>query len=268
VSALFCALSLWGAGGAARADEVDACVNASERGQELRDQGKLRAARALFVTCAAAECPAIVRKDCTGWLAAVDEKLPSVVIHARGADGRDLADVRVTMDGETLASLLDGRAIAVDPGTHTFQLVARDLPSIRRTLLLREGDKSRPIHVVFGNDQARAEKGRTFSVPVVSWVLGGLSLAGFGALAGFGVSAQSAVEDMRATCAPGCSASRVDAARRDMILANVALGAGLATLGAAVVMVVVQNTGVAPKPPITAWKLGAGPGGLSLSAAW
>ena len=115
-------------GGAARADDVDVCASASEKGQELRDQAKLTAARELFVTCAAARCPAIVQKDCATWLAAVDEALPSVAIHARDGAGRDLTEVRVTVDGSTLIEKLDGRARSLDPGAHTFVFEAAGLP--------------------------------------------------------------------------------------------------------------------------------------------
>jgi hypothetical protein len=254
----------------AAADEVEACATASEKGQELRDQGKLRAARELFVTCAAAECPAIVQRDCTAWLASVDEKLPSVALHARDRRGRDLTEVRVTIDGEVVAERLDGRALVLDPGAHTFRFAAAGAPEVEQKLLLREGEKGRLVDVVLGPPEApkppKIEE-RRFSIPAASWVLGAVALGGFGALAGFGVSAKSAVDDMRASCAPGCAPERVDAARRDMILANVGLGVGVAALGAAVVIAAVHDSAPPAKPAAAAW-ISAGPGGLSISGAW
>lgn len=232
--------------GAARADDVDACASASEKGQELRDQAKLTAARELFVTCAAERCPAVVRKDCTTWLAEVDEALPSVAIHARDAAGKDLTDVRVTVDGATFAERLDGRAQALDPGAHTFVFEAAGLPKVTQKLLLREREKGRLVDVVLGRTEPPAPEKRPFSIPSAAWILGGASLVGFGVLAGFGLSAKTAVDDMRTSCAPGCSPGRVDDARRDMILANVGLGAGVLALGAAAIVVLVENRSPAP----------------------
>ncbi len=244
----------------ARADDVDACASASEKGQELRDQAKLRAARDLFVTCAAERCPAVVRKDCAEWLASVDEALPSVALRARDAAGRDLTEVRVTVDGAPVAPRLDGRALVLDPGAHTFVFSAAGVPDVTQKLLLQEREKGRLVEVVLGGAAPATEGG--FSVPAASLVLGGVSLASFGAMAAFGWSAKTAVDDMRATCVGHCDQGRVDTARRDMIIANVALGAGVAALGAAVVITIALNR--TPAKPGSATQLGlrAGSSGI------
>ena len=44
-----------------------------------------------------------------------------MAVHARDAKGEDLTEVRLTIDGETVAERLDGRALTLDPGTHTFR---------------------------------------------------------------------------------------------------------------------------------------------------
>ena len=278
----------------ARADDVEVCAGASEEGQELRDRGRLRAARERFVTCAAERCPAIVRKDCAGWLASVEEKLPSLIVRARDTEGRDLVDVAVTVDGEPIAERLDGRALVVDPGSRTLRFAIAGAPEVTRTLLLREGEKGRVVDVVLGvmgregggtgaggaaDAGGAARAGSGFSVPVSGWILGGLSLAGFGALAGFGLSAKSAVDDMRAGCAPACSPERVDVARRDMILANVGLGVGVLALGAAAIVITVHNR-AEPAPSAAAraargeppWlqevKVAAGPFGVAVTASF
>lgn len=252
----------------ARADDVEACASASEKGQELRDQGELRAARDLFVECAASLCPAIVRKDCAAWMSQVDERLPTVAIRARDAEGRDVSDVRVSIDGEVLAERLDGRALAVDPGTRTLRFARAGAPEVTQTLLLREGEKGRLVDVVLGAPPPRPE--RAFSVPASGWALGGVSVAAFGVGVGFGVSAKTAVDDMRAPggCAPYCEPARVDGARRDMIVANVLIGVGAAALGTAAVLTIVHARSRAGGPAAAAWRLGAGPGGLAVSGSF
>lgn len=253
-------------------DDVEACATASEKGQELRDQGKLTAARELFVTCAAERCPKIVKKDCADWLAAVDEALPSVTLRARDADGRDLTDVKVTVDDKPLADKLDGRAITLDPGSHVFHFHAAGAGDVTKTLLLHEREKGRAVDVVIGAPKEPEKRGS--SVPVTGLVLGGVSLASFGAMAGFGWSAKSAVDDMRATCEGHCDRSRVEAAQRDMILANVALGAGVLALGAAVVVTIVSNsrpsakTAITPSEPRATLRVQAATNGISISGAF
>lgn len=257
----------------ARPDDVEACATASEEGQELRDKGRLRAARALFVECAAQRCPAIVRKDCAAWMAQVEERLPTVAIHARDAQGRDVSDVRVSVDGEALADGLDGRALAVDPGSRTFRFARAGAPEVVLPLLLREGEKGRLVDVVLGAPPPAAKEPREApsSIPTAAWALGGVSLAGFGAGIGFGVVAKTAVDDMRAPggCAPACDPARVDGARRDMILANVLIGVGAAALVSAAVVTLVEVR-ARPEGKAAAWHIGAGagPGGVQLSGSF
>ncbi len=63
-----------GAGAAPRrpSDEKVACVNAASKSQQFRDAHKLVEARAELRQCVAAQCPAVVRDDCTNWLGDVE----------------------------------------------------------------------------------------------------------------------------------------------------------------------------------------------------
>jgi hypothetical protein len=100
-------------------------------------------------------------------------------------------------------------------------------------------------------------------------VLGGLSVASFGVYAGFGVAAKSAVDDMRAGCAPTCASSRVDDARRDLVVANVAFGVGAAALGAGAIVLLVRRFGGGPEEPAqAAWTFGVGAGGVAVSGTF
>src|SRR5439155_22282912 len=98
------------------------CVHGAEEGQRLRAQGKLREARDAFTACASERCPALVRSDCSGWLAEVEAGLPTVGVRAAPAEDqtRELYDVEVQVDGVTLTTRLDGRDLPVNPGEHHF----------------------------------------------------------------------------------------------------------------------------------------------------
>lgn len=142
---------------AAHAD-VQACLGASEKGQRARAAGKLRDARDQFLVCGGEGCPAMVRRDCAQWQGEVISMLPTVVFGAKDKAGRDLFDVTVSMDGETVARKLDGKSLAIDPGPHTFKFeLAGALPVVERALI-KEGEKTRVIAVTFagGNGDVAA----------------------------------------------------------------------------------------------------------------
>ncbi len=221
----------------ARADATDACIKASDEGQVLRDQGKMIAARERFVTCSAESCPRLVRTDCASWLADVDKRIPSVVLSATDPEGHDTAEVQVTMDGAPLASRLEARAIPVDPGAHRLRFERAGSPAVEETVILREGEVRRAVAVRF---RGAAPPGAPSTVAPASGTrpsrgaltaaiaLFGAALAGGGLFAYFAATAQGDAEHLRATCAGHCDPGDVDAIRTREIVANVALGTGLA----------------------------------------
>lgn len=177
----------------ARAD-IKACVAASEAGQHARAAGKLREAQAQFHSCADASCPSIVRRDCQQWKTEITQTMPSVVFAARDRAGKDLFDVAVSMDGETLVTKLDGNPVSVDPGKHVFRFeVAGPTPAVTtETVLVRENERKRNVTATF--DAAEAPKVAaspdpvTASVPApvsahrehsaLPWVVAGVGAAG------------------------------------------------------------------------------------------
>ncbi|WP_438011704.1 hypothetical protein WME89_25535 [Sorangium sp. So ce321] len=133
-----------------------ACAAAYERAQGLRRDGKLIAAREALIACSQPTCPAAAVADCGPWLAEVEKSLPSVVIAARDAGGRERLDVRVLVDGRLLAATLDGKALPVDPGPHTFRYEPAGGPAVEERVLIREGEKNRAITVILGSPPAGA----------------------------------------------------------------------------------------------------------------
>jgi hypothetical protein len=132
----------------ARAD-VKACLGAHEKGQQARSSGRLREAREQFLVCAADGCPGAVRTDCARWADDLSNRLPSIVIGAKDRGSRDLFDVKVSLDGTPLVEKLDGKSIVIDPGPHTFKFEAAGMPTVSQKVLVKEGDRARPVEVVF-----------------------------------------------------------------------------------------------------------------------
>jgi hypothetical protein len=146
--ALLAAAVVLGPPRAARAD-VRTCVDAAEDGQKLRDGGAYRRARARFITCAANDCPGEVRKSCVGWLGELEKLAPTVVFGAQ-AHGKEVADVRIAVDGEVVAERIDGKPVVLDPGEHHFRFEHPGDGVVQETAVLRAGEKERLVSVQFG----------------------------------------------------------------------------------------------------------------------
>ena len=83
------------------------CAEASEAAQSFRDDRKLQAAREKLLACARPECPKPIKRDCDELLSEVDAAMPTIVLAARDAEGRDLTDVKVLLDGTPLEHALE-----------------------------------------------------------------------------------------------------------------------------------------------------------------
>ena len=263
------------------------CIVSSESGQKLRHDGKLRAAREQLLVCARQECPAVIRQDCAQFLSEVTTSTPSVVIAARDTNGKETLAVKVSVDGEVALTKLDGKALSVDPGVHTFKYEAEDGTVLQEDVGIREGEKNRVLYVAFHKPEAEtppppatpaatsAPGATPAAAPVVTtttttkpgiptgaFVFGGIGLVGVGLGTFFIVSAGSDASKLRSTCAPSCPHNDVSDARNKALLGDVGLAVGGVAVIAAVWMVlsrpgtekVVQTTGtnlhvdVAPTP--------------------
>jgi len=119
------------------------CVKANTDGQTVRLDGKLSTARARFDACSDASCPDLVRNDCLQRRNELDRVQPTIVFDVKDANGGDISAVSVTVDGQPLANKLDGRALPVDPGEHTFTFTATSGPPVSKKFVVKEGQKDR-----------------------------------------------------------------------------------------------------------------------------
>jgi len=132
------------------------CLTASEKSIALRNQHNLRAARAELLVCAAANCPTDVRNECTRRVAEVNAAMPTIVFEAKMANGNDVSAVKVTMDGQTLVERLEGTALSIDPGEHTFLFETAGQDPIQKQFVINEGVKDRRERIVFGMSDGTA----------------------------------------------------------------------------------------------------------------
>jgi hypothetical protein len=221
---------------AARADDTDACLAASDSGQKDRDNGHLIEARKQLLACSRDVCPKLVRNDCGKWASDVLERLPTVVFGAHDAHGGDLIDVGVEVDGVSLTTKLEGRPLPVDPGEHHIRFTHEGSAPVEQTVVLREREKGRSIVVELGGGAGEATPepvpapAARSGPPVLAYVLGGVGALSLGSFAYFGITGQSDASNLRKTCAPNCSDSSVSDVRQKLLIADVSLGVGVVSL--------------------------------------
>ncbi len=249
---------------AARSDEIDTCISSAESAQKLRNQVKLVDARSSLRLCARDACPDVVRKDCRQWLAEVNAAVPTIVVRAADSRGRDLANVRVRVDGQLVADKLDGKPIDVDPGERQFEFESRPLPSKRATVVIRTAEKNRLVSVVLGSDSEsfvrteapepkvdQAQPAAPALSPLV-WVLYGVGASAWVGAALLWFPARAELQSLRDECAPTCASKDLDSVRRRYLLADISGAIGLVAVGAATWMVLTprspSRSGLAMQP--------------------
>ncbi len=220
--------------GVARADLTKAqCIAANSSAQDLRRDRKLAEAREQLRICGDPSCPEIVRADCTKRLDELDAAQPTIVFDAKDGHGGDLTVVKVSIDNKPLVERLDGAALRVDPGEHTFTFEIAGQPPVSQRLVLKEGEKERHERIVIGGPAAGAPGGgATSPAPAVGasadqgaggkssqkWIGVGVAAAGVAGLAVggvFGVLTGSAISQQKSDCASASSCSNYAAASSD-----------------------------------------------------
>jgi hypothetical protein len=131
----------------ASADDKTACVNAYGNAQKLRNGNQLVSAREQMRLCAQPTCPKFISRDCTAWLVEVEPRIPSVVLFAKDSAGAEVSNASVSMDGVVLAQQLDGHAIEVDAGQHTFTFAFANGTKIDQSYVVLEGQKDQRVGV-------------------------------------------------------------------------------------------------------------------------
>lgn len=234
------------------------CADSYRNAQMHRQKGALRRARESLLLCMSDRCPSVLQPDCMRWLTEVEAAMPTVTFAAKGVDGKDVTDVRVTLDGQPLRDLLDGKALSIDPGTHSLRFEHGAEAPVDQSLVIREGEKARVIGVswakVPARDEGAAERTsvRASSGPPASaWVFGSIgvaSLATFGVLAVHGMGRR---RDLQKECFGSCEQSKIDSVKTELTIADVALGAGILSVGIATVLFLTSG-GSSEKPAAAA----------------
>lgn len=244
-------------GGPSRAE----CVQAYEGSQLQRRNQALLEARKGFQTCASEGCPALARADCLTWLSEVDSAIPSVVVEGK-TDEAAVFDVTVEVDGAVVATVLDGKAIELDPGVHTFTFEREGQQALHEKIILREGEKSRRLVADWSTPKAPAAAfvppaiARTERpIPVATYALGGVALLGLADFVIAGVVGNQKKNDLQSSgCAPFCSMDQVSTVKIPYAVADVGLAISLVAAAAGTVVFIAR-----PERPLPQVSFGVNP---------
>ena len=260
------------------------CITAYEDSVPLRKNHQLKAARGKLLICSAESCPADVRAECLGRVSEIDASMPTVVFEAKDAAGAIVFTVKVKMDGELLAERLQGSALPIDPGEHTFTFEVAGRPSVEKHLMIFEGEKLRRERVEFEAIAAQkpdppppatlvtsetvepphpAAKAPLRKGRIVGLALGGVGVAAIGVGGAYTFVAMSRRNEASSICPTNCDDTYgLNAWKRANSAGTVATGAfivgaaGIAS-GAVVWLLAKPAADGAPGSPIS-----LGPGGI------
>ena len=216
-------------------DAKEVCRVAYEQGQVDRSQGRLQSATQYLRTCSQPACASFMRSDCARWLDEIAATMPSLIVAVHDSAGQDVTNVRLLVDGQVRATHLDGLEFEVDPGPHVVRVELLGAEPVTQEILVRLGERGRRIEMTVGVAAGRGwlrrcrwrqwfpphERAGCLSSPTSS---PGVTVAGLGWFAAFGILGNSVRQDRGNTCAPYCSDQDVAPIRTDYRLADVGLG--------------------------------------------
>lgn len=242
------------------------CIESFEGAQVAKKATRYAEAREKARECSNQACPAAVRGDCAELLRDVEALSPSVVFEVLDGQGRELVDVRVSLDGQPLTEKIEAKAVPVDPGEHTFRFEGAPGETTVK-VLVREGEKAKKVSARLGAAKepepkpATPDEASSTGPSPAAWALGGLGLVGLGLFAGLGGAGLAEKGDLEASCgkaAGGCTPGQIDSVKTKFLVADVSLAVGSVSLVVATVLFVVTPK-KAQKAASTGLSFGATP---------
>lgn len=209
----------------------------------------LRAAREHFALCSRSACPVPLRSDCADALGAIMRDLPSIVPGARRADGSDIGNLSIFVDGNPMAAE-PGASLHLDPGSHVVRIESAGYRPSSTEIVLRVGERNRPVFVTLergdGDDRSPFTGKGARRSPLI-WPLAGLGVVAMGSFAYFGVSGMVDRAGAIGRC-PGGTCPHEDEAnvRTQFIIADISLAVGVLALAGAAILFFKDSGAKAP----------------------
>jgi hypothetical protein len=123
------------------------CSATFQRAVALEGQTKLIEARKMISTCVRSRCSTAIKRKCLVRYTELRKNIPSVIPEVRNGQGSLVRDVEVTMDGQMLTPLTDGRALQINPGVHEFSFADEQGVIEKKSIEIAPGQQNRRIVV-------------------------------------------------------------------------------------------------------------------------
>src|SRR3954451_15185047 len=184
------------------ASTAASCETSYEKAQTDRVAGHYLSAQSAALACSQIQCNQAIVRECMRLYESLQQDTPTLVFAARKAEGGELIEVKVEMDGKPVAERITGRPMPVDPGPHQFAFIEATRGRIETTESARVGDHARVIEVTFPDPNAKNAPGapgvvtpdqvpvtpQKRGIPPMTFVLGGIGVVGLASFAYFRVS--------------------------------------------------------------------------------
>jgi len=244
------------------------CAQAFEQSQRLRNSFRYLEASAEALRCASLQCGAALSEECGRLYSDLQAATPSIVLAARTQDGKELDNVIVSIDGGARSAMVDGTPLLLDPGNHEFTFTADGFEPLKQAAVISAGERYRRVVGVLTKPESAAastpspaqDRRGSRTIPIASYALGGVAVAGFAGFVGFRIAGANDYEALSDTCKPTCAQSSIDAARQKYVLSYVGLAVGAAA-GIAAVTVYLLSPGK-PASQAATLQLGSLPSGV------
>jgi hypothetical protein len=122
------------------------CMTAYEEANDRLRSSALLEAKPFLLICAKSECGIFLQREClTAYTRLDTEDIPTVVLAVTDDAGVRQSEVQVTVDGQVLATRIDGRPLPVDPGIHDFSFSSAGVVFATERVLMVQGQRNRAI---------------------------------------------------------------------------------------------------------------------------
>jgi hypothetical protein len=250
----------------ARADDKSACIAAFEDGQALVAGGHLTGAIPRFAVCGRDVCPPSLQRQCVAEGSETSARVPTVVLSATDDAHETMIDVRVAVDGAPFATVLDGKALPIDPGLHAFRFEATGFRASERQVAIQEGRKGQLVAVALARPSFVTTPSVEPAMATTKWLgvgLGSVGLVGIGVGAVYGLMAfrgwSEAKDQCSASCADGSAAyATKHQGEIDATVSTIAFAGGAALLVAGAILFVVSPSRASTRSAALALRPGVG----------
>lgn len=234
--------------------EQDACDAAFTASDVAVKGHKLVSARDQLRVCGRSICGSRMSDDCSKQLAALESRIPAIVLRAENAG--QPTDASVLVDGKQLVAHIDGRSVDLDPGAHTFTFVLADGRKKDVTVTVSESDKGQKVTAIFDPppsppppmvgdsdppkpESSIAPNGSNGSLlRTTGFVIGGAGIVGLGVGAIFGLRASGKKNDADCDAANECDATSLADARSAATVSTIGFVAGGVLLAGGLALVI------------------------------